>query len=851
MSLPRSQNDWIGLELSNGRYRIESKLGEGGMGFVYRVRDSNIDTDVVVKVPRRAMLEDPEFAPRFAREVRSLVRLAHPNIVRITDFGDHDGLPFAVMQYLSGGSLEDRRSMDASGRAVPCDPHEILSWLIPVAAALDFVHTQGYVHRDVKPGNILFDAQGNVFLSDFGVAKVLATTESHAEHHRSLTGTGMVLGTPDYMAPELIMGLEIDGGIDQYALAIMVYELLCGRTPFEGATGTAILVRHANEAPPRMDGLRSRGAEAISCVVMKALAKSRADRFPNCVKFATALETAIRDGRSAESTPDVGTVGPLIKERILCPCCDKPLRMPSGTLLNPERLQGRKVTCPACQAPLQFSEGGRSLVAVAAGPQASPTPSTGTRRFVAPEPGLTGSYSILTDASEPGQTKRLTQADIIAPNQESPVRATVPVRAIESRTKRIETRRYLWVAGIAASFLIIVGSVVAFFGQGRKEDAGQRPASVQDNAISVIPTNQLGPATSFASSSSLQTPLQAKPSDMAGTGNSFPIRTQSVAADLPGVPSTVPPEIGISDASKPERVPFDQSKSRPTLTATVVPRATTVLGPNPELPLSAKLPSSASPGGETEMKVGTNDSVEGKDEVAGTIKKDGDTASVSLDEVLADPKKFVGQTLTPAGLLSVDNVLQMRPDGRDYIGVISLKSKRTYPNPETATNLVLDPGVSQNLRGLIREGKIAGTTNSSLAFSRNKAVAYPVILTLRVEKQPYTRGESYVALVTEMQYLYWMNFERIANRLYENTFRCLKVTSTNSGFISGDGQDWKNRLGMKFLTSIKHVYNSEVNRRINEFGMQIDSQLGAAASRMSAEFQGQQSAMMRRVWAGR
>src|SRR5947207_2837574 len=168
--------DWIGLALSGGRYLISAKLGEGGMGVVYRAQDRNLDSDVVIKVPRRTMLDDPEFAHRFAREIRSLVRLSHPGIVKVTDVGECDGRPFAVMQYLTGGSLEDRQEITSDGRRVALEPRTVPGWLTGVAGALDFIHSQGYVHRDVKPGNILFDAQGHAYLSDFGVAKTLASS---------------------------------------------------------------------------------------------------------------------------------------------------------------------------------------------------------------------------------------------------------------------------------------------------------------------------------------------------------------------------------------------------------------------------------------------------------------------------------------------------------------------------------------------------------------------------------------------------------------------------------------------------------------------------------------------------
>jgi serine/threonine protein kinase len=246
-------NDWEGVTLANGRYLITAKLGEGGMGFVYRAQDRNIDSDVVIKIPRQAMMDDPEFAGRFTREIRSLVKLSHPHIVEVTDVGEWEGIPFAVMQYLPGGSLEDQRTTGADERVLTSDPTKVSRWLIAVAEALDYIHVQGYVHRDVKPGNILFDAVGHSFLSDFGVAKVLASSDSTpAASRTAATGAGMVLGTPEYMAPELIMGEPFDGRADQYALAVTVYEMLCGRRPFEDATKTKVLVLHTSKAPPRL-----------------------------------------------------------------------------------------------------------------------------------------------------------------------------------------------------------------------------------------------------------------------------------------------------------------------------------------------------------------------------------------------------------------------------------------------------------------------------------------------------------------------------------------------------------------------------------------------------------------------
>jgi serine/threonine protein kinase len=166
------------------------------MGSVYRAWDGNLETDVVIKIPHPYMLRDPEFATRFAREVRALVRLSHPHVVKITDVGDQNGLPFAVMQYLSGGSLQDRRPTDHNGQPAPMDPAGLGRWLWDVALALDFIHREGYVHRDIKPGNIVFDAHGNAFLSDFGIANLrtcglcvcMATLQGVESGHRAIAG---------------------------------------------------------------------------------------------------------------------------------------------------------------------------------------------------------------------------------------------------------------------------------------------------------------------------------------------------------------------------------------------------------------------------------------------------------------------------------------------------------------------------------------------------------------------------------------------------------------------------------------------------------------------------------------
>lgn len=305
------RRDWIGIELSGGRYRVQDQLGKGGMATVYRAHDVHLDADVCIKVPRRAVLSQPGFADRFAREVRSLVELAHPHVVRILDVGQHKGTPFAVLQYLSGGTLQDRQREQPDGAVVPVPATEIIRWIAGIADALDFVHKHGYIHRDVKPSNILFDRGDNAYLSDFGVIKALSdvTTGTSAQ---AMTAAGLILGTPEYLAPELIMGNPPDGRADQYALAVTVYELLCGKRPFEGPTPSAILVQQANQTPPSLSvQLPTPVGRHLNDVVHRGMAKDPRERFATCAAFAESLTNAVKSCPASVAIANVlsGTAG--------------------------------------------------------------------------------------------------------------------------------------------------------------------------------------------------------------------------------------------------------------------------------------------------------------------------------------------------------------------------------------------------------------------------------------------------------------------------------------------------------------------------------------------------------------
>jgi|GEM_PF-4406993 len=390
--------DWLGLELANGRYRVEAKLGEGGMGTVYRAWDHNLEDKVVIKVPVAGSMVNEEFVRRFEQEARALVKLQHPHVVRVIDVGKHQGLPFAVMQYLAGGSLRDRVPRGPNGQPLPMPVESLPTWLVQVADAIDFIHKQKFIHRDIKPANILFDGHGNVYLGDFGLAKALAAIA--ATPVPGMTQQGIILGTPDYMAPEVICGLPFDGKADQYALAVTVYELLTGVNPFMGLNLRAILLKQQAEDLKAPHEINKALPTELAAPIRKAMAKDSAQRFPTCTAFARAVMASVgaaaRGGVSAalqattshagvsaaapqpsvipfaatgrEPAPTGSPMPPQTPPQTVsqgeasiqqrCPSCNKLARFPV-------QAHGRRVPCPKCKAPLIIGHGAADAPAYA------------------------------------------------------------------------------------------------------------------------------------------------------------------------------------------------------------------------------------------------------------------------------------------------------------------------------------------------------------------------------------------------------------------------------------------------------------------------------------------------------
>ncbi len=286
---PDAPADLIGRTLGD-RYRIESPLGQGGMASVYLASDTRLGCPCVLKIPHPELLAEPQFAERFAREIRSLTRLRHAHVVAIHDAGQDQGLPFAVVDYLAGGDLHQR--LRAEGGRMQA--RAVAGWLGTVARTLDAIHEKQYLHRDIKPANLLFDEHGDVFVSDFGIATAMRSNEAEAgaEVDTTLTVAHSFVGSAAYSPPEAIER-RLSPAYDQYSLAVVVYEALSGSLPFKKSGAQTQLLAKLTLDPTPLDEQVSGLPEGLSAVVMRALARDPAQRFPSCASFATAFEACL------------------------------------------------------------------------------------------------------------------------------------------------------------------------------------------------------------------------------------------------------------------------------------------------------------------------------------------------------------------------------------------------------------------------------------------------------------------------------------------------------------------------------------------------------------------------------
>ncbi|PJF36634.1 MAG: hypothetical protein CUN49_04365 [Candidatus Thermofonsia Clade 1 bacterium] len=269
----------IGQQL--GQYQITAKLGAGGMATVYRARQTSIERDVAIKVIRTDLMEDENFVARFRNEARVIASLQHLHIVKVFDYGNQGNIVYLVMELLEGGSLS--RFLRQNGAL----PLKLATQMLnQISDALDYAHSRGIIHRDLKPDNVLLDHQQNAFLTDFGIAKILGDTSSR-------TRTGMVMGTPPYMAPELWRGEVAEVRTDIYALGILLYEMLTGTIPFRADTPYQMMHQHIYEAPPSLSAQGIDLPIGVDHVLAKALAKNPEQRFASAGQLAEAFREAL------------------------------------------------------------------------------------------------------------------------------------------------------------------------------------------------------------------------------------------------------------------------------------------------------------------------------------------------------------------------------------------------------------------------------------------------------------------------------------------------------------------------------------------------------------------------------
>jgi serine/threonine protein kinase/ligand-binding sensor domain-containing protein len=272
-------NQYIGKTL--GAYQILEQIGQGGMATIFKAYQPAMDRYVAVKILPAHFTEDETFVERFNQEARTLARLEHPYILPVHTFGEQQGITYLVMRYIDAGTLKD-----LIARQGPLGLNEATRILDQVGSALGYAHSQGVIHRDIKPTNVLIDPRGDAFLTDFGIAKLVAGTAQ-------FTATGAIVGTPAYMSPEQGLAETVDHRSDIYSLGVVLYEMVTGRVPYEAETPLAVLLKHVNDPLPPPRQIKPDLPGAVERVILKAVAKSPADRFQTAEEMVEKFRGAV------------------------------------------------------------------------------------------------------------------------------------------------------------------------------------------------------------------------------------------------------------------------------------------------------------------------------------------------------------------------------------------------------------------------------------------------------------------------------------------------------------------------------------------------------------------------------
>src|SRR5881275_3332868 len=281
----------------NDRYRLEARIGAGGMSTVYRALDETLQRRVAIKLMNREFASDSDQLERFRREARAVAQLSHPHIVGVIDASEDAGRPYIVFECVEGETLKER--IRRQGRLPVA---EAVAYAIEIARALGAAHARHIVHRDVKPQNVLIDEEGSAKVTDFGIARTL--------DEDGLTADGRVLGTTDYVSPEQALGQQVTGQSDLYSLGIVLYEMLTGEVPFKGENQVAVAMKHVREALPDVQAKRPEVSAALAQIVDNSTAKRQEDRYANDAELIADLEDvlAIETARAGSATGEVTSV---------------------------------------------------------------------------------------------------------------------------------------------------------------------------------------------------------------------------------------------------------------------------------------------------------------------------------------------------------------------------------------------------------------------------------------------------------------------------------------------------------------------------------------------------------------
>jgi serine/threonine-protein kinase len=515
-----------------GRYKILGELGKGAMGVVYQAQDPAIGRLIAIKSIRLdALTEESERArmrDRLFREAQSAGILSHPGIVTIYDIAEEKGMAYIFMEFVNGPSLEKLLKQEQAP-----DKETLLSILRQTAAALDYAHKKGIIHRDIKPANIMIHEDGSSKITDFGVAKIVS---------QQMTAAGTIMGTPSYMSPEQVQGVNVSGQTDQFALAVIAYEMLTGEKPFTAEYMPTLLYKIVREDPPPPHRLNRTISADVDQVIKKGLAKLGADRYETCVDFVHALRAALNNSPNWVPLPS-GAGGGLSTAGSQTNLSDQ-LETMSETMAAPVP------TAPPIAAPLMATafagavdhvsaeEEGSSANPAPAGTTPSPEPEPDRKPEPEPDPNLPHAAGTASKAA-PAHPANAPISSATIPE--------LPPRAAARRPMEAESKKpggALRKAVLAAALVAAVG--VGFF------VVRQKPASPPEPA----PAPTVG----------------AEPADMAGGAP-----PSGVAVPPPG-PEPLPASNGVSPAATPSSNPVATGKAAPAPTEASFTLTTTPAG---------------------------------------------------------------------------------------------------------------------------------------------------------------------------------------------------------------------------------------------------------------------------------